>query len=1411
MKGLYAIEDAIAMSSESSSLDDFEFMDIAQRLSRMDQLQGSLGAESALTVAAMLSAGEHARSSWTAEDETETKEDVSRLEIFLINSYNGRSSSDDLLSLQDPQLLGSEDGACARSSGSRSKDRYKPRGSSERPSLRRQEKKVIDTVLSIYSRLKSKQRKIARAIESSVHEEASLSSLLNLSDKLSSVLDSAGRIIPEADAAEQRGRSDSTDSTSFDMNQLMSIMYKLRMGGKGQRAEIAKAASALGQLCRAERAQQAQIIDAMKQVGGLQLLLSALTSYHDWEDVEMQISKVIAVLVMNEDDWQMLQRLAFEILSALYTLTIKLSARMRGSSPSTSDFLASLHSSPRQAEPPPAEEGEGPKVPPESFDTEQLSDARSIVAGAVAQVTRVLCGEWRHSDNLFMWGAASPVAAAPSTSSAGIEARRRSRSNGGAAPKSDFDKLLEAILNIVATLNEGIIPGLADGQLYGAGSGNLSLSQSLPRGARPQLLTSSRDGLCLQQPQPLLDDACCADDAAAGPPTIDDAAVLCAIAVANLAEIPQCRTSIVSSRVLTLLHCWVELAQGHFQELRYAREEWGDAAAIGDTELVSELLDYATAAIMSVCGGATPSSEMFESFPVFSNDYTVGYIDAQVINGGLPAMLVQFLVSSVDSGPGDRLTSLLPPDACTHLLTALSHLCSRQKNRMHGMQTGVPFALCKLFACLAASFDAPLGRKDSSEHLESAAAPSEMKRSSSFTSNKSSRGSTCNFDQVTRQSFRSSSQLHAERSEEDGDHPSQRLLQQITTCLDGLSFFNEHLEDTCFALDGDAFFDSLGRRTLIDLLSSPAMVSSLGKVVANLQRCPARLACLRVVNCLTHFPLSLRVLGESGGFGIMESLVLICSEAGERHRSPARATPAAPAEASSRSLAALFARQDRGGRKDRAAAAAEDEGDWFTSDGGEDDPPSDCLEGGSAVEKEETLVVCNALANICCYDKDLSKRLYTKGLLPLLLPLAQSRQLEISRQTVRCISAMASVISTAPSRALSPRHAYDDTLSALTHALKSSSALVQREAVAGIANLCSTEEHVRDAIVVGPLKGIVSILSDYKTERAMRDEAERVMRNLGFREGARDAELVSFDTQLLSDWFNLKMSLEPQLLALRVIERWIADDLFRDPSSAPFADRQESAYGTPSSAMLDTRDSFSSQTVASSYDEETASLDKFYSRLSRSDPSPAARAGRARGALSPLGLPLNQTFKELQRTFFDSLQRLQNFCYAKPLGLLPQREEEGLSNFGPGPSHSGRASPPVTESSMHSRHSTPAASPLSVGSSRCGADQPHEGVDRPPATVGALMDLLLPSRLHQTFFVGLMALLPESCVAVLLEEDNALLAEGACAPTISMPAPYDVSTLYLPRRAYTFKVTTRVLRLASLHRLTLTARCPYQP
>jgi hypothetical protein len=59
------------------------------------------------------------------------------------------------------------------------------------------------------------------------------------------------------------------------------------------------------------------------QTGALQSLLSTLPRAGEWPEVEKQLSKVIAILVAHEDDWGLLQRSSFDILTALYTLQIK--------------------------------------------------------------------------------------------------------------------------------------------------------------------------------------------------------------------------------------------------------------------------------------------------------------------------------------------------------------------------------------------------------------------------------------------------------------------------------------------------------------------------------------------------------------------------------------------------------------------------------------------------------------------------------------------------------------------------------------------------------------------------------------------------------------------------------------------------------------------------------------------------------------------------------------------------------------------------------------------------------------------------------------------------------------------------------------------------------------------------------
>ena len=58
----------------------------------------------------------------------------------------------------------------------------------------------------------------------------------------------------------------------------------------------------------------------MAAVGALQSLLSMLSRSGEWPEVEVEISKIVCVLVTYEDDWSLLQRSAYVILSSLYSL-----------------------------------------------------------------------------------------------------------------------------------------------------------------------------------------------------------------------------------------------------------------------------------------------------------------------------------------------------------------------------------------------------------------------------------------------------------------------------------------------------------------------------------------------------------------------------------------------------------------------------------------------------------------------------------------------------------------------------------------------------------------------------------------------------------------------------------------------------------------------------------------------------------------------------------------------------------------------------------------------------------------------------------------------------------------------------------------------------------------------------------
>ena len=112
---------------------------------------------------------------------------------------------------------------------------------------------------------------------------------------------------------------------------MVTIMYMLR---RGNRMETLTAVKQLTMLCcgaesyvdiATEVAIKAVAMKEMRTAGALPNILSALTRCVDldWPEVEMLICRVVSVLVTHEEDWALLIKHAFEILTALQVLITK--------------------------------------------------------------------------------------------------------------------------------------------------------------------------------------------------------------------------------------------------------------------------------------------------------------------------------------------------------------------------------------------------------------------------------------------------------------------------------------------------------------------------------------------------------------------------------------------------------------------------------------------------------------------------------------------------------------------------------------------------------------------------------------------------------------------------------------------------------------------------------------------------------------------------------------------------------------------------------------------------------------------------------------------------------------------------------------------------------------------------------
>lgn len=102
---------------------------------------------------------------------------------------------------------------------------------------------------------------------------------------------------------------------------VIAAVFALRRGG--DRDDTLLAVNNLIKLCHYGGEINKYAAKVMMSAGALQSLLSTLTRSGEWPEVEQQISKLVSVLIVFEDDWVLLQRSALLILSSLYTLRIK--------------------------------------------------------------------------------------------------------------------------------------------------------------------------------------------------------------------------------------------------------------------------------------------------------------------------------------------------------------------------------------------------------------------------------------------------------------------------------------------------------------------------------------------------------------------------------------------------------------------------------------------------------------------------------------------------------------------------------------------------------------------------------------------------------------------------------------------------------------------------------------------------------------------------------------------------------------------------------------------------------------------------------------------------------------------------------------------------------------------------------
>ena len=478
---------------------------------------------------------------------------------------------------------------------------------------------------------------------------------------------------------------------------------------------------------------------------------------------------------------------------------------------------------------------------------------------------------------------------------------------------------------------------------------------------------------------------------------------------------------------------------------------------------------------------------------------------------------------------------------------------------------------------------------------------------------------------------------------------------------------------------------------------------------------------------------------------------------------------------------------------------------------------------GPELVTEETMCLCFSLANAATSSRTCALALFNSGLMTIMLRLGTSPNLEIVRQALKCASAMCIVrvaqasLGQSSDQRLADLKAkqyqtemYSKALHVFTIALSNPSSLVQLEAVRGIANIAAVDEQMCDQAVAGSLRTIISMLLDATCDRDTRSASEDVLKAVGFIGGMRDLEVCQFDVELLGEWFTIKKSMPPQLLARKLVTHWI-EDLFNGAQPVPVVINSNTANNalniptTPVPLLQWPASAPSSAPNSRSGSPVLGRSQNFWNTGGSGNSSAGSNTNIRQGTGIKSEKTLLQTAKsELQRRFTDSISKFVPFCMGGSAAARVIREEEEEDQE-------------MREIGLDLR------SPL-ASSNTSNPYGLYEGMDCPPDGVFNLMDIFYPSHLQQVLLMDMVSFLSDPALESLIcwnrpdyyEDDNiddcnlcdseneqevdndAVLFKtqqglrhigpkgdfDRTSARLSLPIPFSLNALLLPMRCY---------------------------